>query len=72
MVIFYCSPESMGVVVASIFLIVMFIYIPVPFSRYLVNHSDFPHDEVSYQCINIPKDLKCNQYIFLNFFVARI
>lgn len=38
-------PESMGVIVGSVFLMVMFVFIPVPFSRHLTMHTIFPHDE---------------------------
>lgn len=35
----------MGVIVASVFLIIMFLFIPFPFSRYLTSDAIFPHDE---------------------------
>lgn len=40
-------PEAMGVVTGCIFLISLFLFIPVPFSSALVSREgEFPHDEV--------------------------
>lgn len=38
-------PESMGVIIGSVFLMVMFLFIPVPFSHHLTSHTVFPHAE---------------------------
>nr|CAG4637080.1 EOG090X07N9 [Ceriodaphnia reticulata]SVE72987.1 EOG090X07N9 [Ceriodaphnia reticulata] len=39
-------PEATGVITSCIFLIIMFIFIPFPFSKHLLNkESDFPHQE---------------------------
>ncbi|KAG8225971.1 hypothetical protein J437_LFUL006200 [Ladona fulva] len=38
-------PEAIGVVSGCIFLIFLFLFIPVPFGRYIVETSNFPHDE---------------------------
>lgn len=39
------SPEALGVVTGCLFLITMFLFIPVPFATFLFN-GDFPHEEV--------------------------
>lgn len=38
-------PEAIGVVTGCIFLITLFVFIPVPFSSSILEHADFPHDE---------------------------
>lgn len=38
-------PESIGVVSATVFLITMFLFIPVPFFNYLADASSFPHSD---------------------------
>lgn len=38
-------PEAMGVVTGCIFLITLFFFIPVPFSQYILQNANFPHDE---------------------------
>nr|CAG4649403.1 EOG090X07N9 [Scapholeberis mucronata]SVE93669.1 EOG090X07N9 [Scapholeberis mucronata] len=39
-------PEATGVISSCIFLIIMFIFIPVPFSKHLINREwGFPHEE---------------------------
>lgn len=46
--IFFCnfSPEAFGVVTGCMFLVTLFLYIPIPFSNTLLEKGDFPHDEV--------------------------
>ncbi|KAJ1519626.1 hypothetical protein ONE63_004899 [Megalurothrips usitatus] len=39
-------PEALGVVTGSIFLVTMFLFIPLPFSHSLFANNDFPHDEL--------------------------
>ncbi|KAE8752544.1 hypothetical protein FOCC_FOCC000666 [Frankliniella occidentalis] len=39
-------PEALGVVTGSIFLVTMFLFIPLPFSHSLFTNNDFPHDEL--------------------------
>lgn len=43
---FFCRPEALGVVTGCVFLITLFIFIPVPFSQSILKNADFPHDEV--------------------------
>lgn len=38
-------PESMGAIVGCVFLMVMFVYMPVPFGQHLRLQTSFPHDE---------------------------
>lgn len=39
-------PEAMGVISGSVFLMIMFLFIPIPFSHHLTDHSGlFPHDK---------------------------
>ncbi|GAB6027454.1 hypothetical protein CHUAL_001714 [Chamberlinius hualienensis] len=38
-------PESMGAIVASVYLMAMFFFIPVPFSKYFKSTNGFPHGE---------------------------
>ncbi|GLH04993.1 UDP-N-acetylglucosamine--dolichyl-phosphate N-acetylglucosaminephosphotransferase [Gryllus bimaculatus] len=38
-------PEAIGVVTGCIFLIALFLFIPVPFSSSIFENADFPHDE---------------------------
>lgn len=38
-------PESIGVISATVFLITMFLFIPVPFFNYLADASSFPHSD---------------------------
>ncbi|XP_046388610.1 UDP-N-acetylglucosamine--dolichyl-phosphate N-acetylglucosaminephosphotransferase [Ischnura elegans] len=38
-------PEAIGVVSGCIFLIILFLFIPVPFGRHIIENSSFPHDE---------------------------
>ncbi|CAN7982998.1 unnamed protein product [Ixodes hexagonus] len=38
-------PESIGVISATVFLITMFLFIPVPFFNYLTDASNFPHSD---------------------------
>lgn len=59
-------PEALGVVTGCVFLITLFIFIPVPFSQSMLKNADFPHDEVclrrtyiiivmeAYSCIKLP------------------
>jgi hypothetical protein len=47
---FNFSPEAQGVVCGAVFLIIMFLFIPVVFMRQLADTSTqqgFPHDRVS-------------------------
>ncbi|XP_049764251.1 UDP-N-acetylglucosamine--dolichyl-phosphate N-acetylglucosaminephosphotransferase [Schistocerca cancellata] len=39
-------PEAIGVVVGCIFLITLFLFIPLPFGQFMFKHYDFPHDEL--------------------------
>lgn len=45
---FFCSPESQGVISGTVFLIILFCFIPVPFLSCFVGNQckGFPHDEV--------------------------
>ncbi|XP_015510481.1 UDP-N-acetylglucosamine--dolichyl-phosphate N-acetylglucosaminephosphotransferase [Neodiprion pinetum] len=38
-------PEALGVVTGCVFLITMFLFIPVPFTDYIFKNADFPHNE---------------------------
>ncbi|KAK0178204.1 hypothetical protein PV328_002177 [Microctonus aethiopoides] len=38
-------PEALGVVSGCIFLITLFIFIPIPFTNYIFENSNFPHNE---------------------------
>lgn len=38
-------PEALGVLTGCVFLITMFLFIPVPFSDYIFKNADFPHNE---------------------------
>ncbi|XP_033231452.1 UDP-N-acetylglucosamine--dolichyl-phosphate N-acetylglucosaminephosphotransferase isoform X2 [Belonocnema kinseyi] len=38
-------PEALGVVSGCVFLITMFMFIPIPFSDYIFKNTDFPHNE---------------------------
>ncbi|XP_024943733.1 UDP-N-acetylglucosamine--dolichyl-phosphate N-acetylglucosaminephosphotransferase isoform X2 [Cephus cinctus] len=38
-------PEALGVVTGCVFLITMFLFIPIPFSDYIFNNVNFPHNE---------------------------
>lgn len=48
MVLFRCfdRPEALGVVSGCIFLITLFLFIPIPFGSSLFKNGLFPHDEV--------------------------
>lgn len=55
----FCSPESQGVISGTVFLIILFCFIPVPFLSCFVGNQckGFPHDEVSrsdiwHLCVN--------------------
>lgn len=41
------SPEALGVVTGCIFLVTMFLFIPVPFTDYIFKNENFPHNEVN-------------------------
>lgn len=43
---FMFSPESMGLVSGGIFLVLLFLFIPIPFSNAFLDSKDFRHDEV--------------------------
>lgn len=45
MSIFY-RPEALGVVTGCLFLITLFLFIPVPFTNYIFNDINFPYNEV--------------------------
>lgn len=57
---FLYSPESQGVISGTVFLIILFCFIPVPFLSCFVGDQcmGFPHDEVS--------TLMCNDPVFLS------
>ncbi|KAF7407222.1 hypothetical protein HZH66_001759 [Vespula vulgaris] len=38
-------PEALGVVTGCIFLVTMFLFIPVPFTDYIFKNENFPHNE---------------------------
>ncbi|KOX77790.1 UDP-N-acetylglucosamine--dolichyl-phosphate N-acetylglucosaminephosphotransferase [Melipona quadrifasciata] len=38
-------PESLGVVTGCLFLITLFLFIPIPFTNYIFNDINFPHSE---------------------------
>ncbi|XP_015124136.1 UDP-N-acetylglucosamine--dolichyl-phosphate N-acetylglucosaminephosphotransferase [Diachasma alloeum] len=38
-------PEALGVVSGFVFLCTMFLFIPIPFTEYISDNSNFPHDE---------------------------
>ncbi|XP_035724041.1 UDP-N-acetylglucosamine--dolichyl-phosphate N-acetylglucosaminephosphotransferase-like [Vespa mandarinia] len=38
-------PEALGVVTGCIFLVTMFLFIPVPFTDYILKNENFPHNE---------------------------
>ncbi|XP_046740285.1 UDP-N-acetylglucosamine--dolichyl-phosphate N-acetylglucosaminephosphotransferase [Diprion similis] len=38
-------PEALGVVTGCVFLITMFLFIPVPFTDYIFKNANFPHNE---------------------------
>ncbi|KAK2580462.1 hypothetical protein KPH14_006204 [Odynerus spinipes] len=38
-------PEALGVVTGCIFLITMFLFIPIPFTDYIFKNENFPHNE---------------------------
>nr|CAD7262370.1 unnamed protein product [Timema shepardi] len=38
-------PEAQGVVSGCVFLVTLFLFIPVPFSQHIIKNVDFPHDE---------------------------
>ncbi|KAF3430329.1 hypothetical protein E2986_11626 [Frieseomelitta varia] len=38
-------PEALGVVTGCLFLITLFLFIPVPFTNYIFNDTNFPHSE---------------------------
>ena len=42
------SPESAGVICGAVFLVIMFLFIPVPFYKHLADNDNkaFPHHEV--------------------------
>ncbi|KYM81248.1 UDP-N-acetylglucosamine--dolichyl-phosphate N-acetylglucosaminephosphotransferase, partial [Atta colombica] len=42
-------PEAIGVVTGCVFLITMFLFIPVPFTDCLFRNINFPHNEVQYR-----------------------
>lgn len=46
--VLFCSPESQGVISGTVFLIILFCFIPVPFLSCFVGDQckGFPHDEV--------------------------
>ena len=44
----YFRPEAQGVLCGAVYLIVVFLFIPVPFYNYLTtDEAQFPHHEVS-------------------------
>ncbi|XP_034195495.2 alg7 dolichyl-phosphate N-acetylglucosaminephosphotransferase [Osmia lignaria lignaria] len=38
-------PEALGVVTGCLFLITLFLFIPIPFTNYIFNDTNFPHSE---------------------------
>lgn len=41
------SPEAVGVLTGCVFLVTLFLFIPIPFSRYLIDDSrEFPHNDL--------------------------
>ncbi|KAG7203798.1 hypothetical protein KM043_013815 [Ampulex compressa] len=38
-------PEALGVVTGCVFLITLFLFIPIPFTDYIFNNANFPHNE---------------------------
>lgn len=46
LIFFLCRPEAMGVVTGCIFLIALFLFIPIPFIFKQQSTKDFPHDQV--------------------------
>ncbi|XP_006614827.1 UDP-N-acetylglucosamine--dolichyl-phosphate N-acetylglucosaminephosphotransferase [Apis dorsata] len=38
-------PEALGVVTGCLFLITLFLFIPIPFTKYILNDINFPHNE---------------------------
>lgn len=47
----FCRPEALGVVSGCMFLITLFLFIPVPFGTSIFNSANFPHDKVSHGII---------------------
>ncbi|XP_011314644.1 UDP-N-acetylglucosamine--dolichyl-phosphate N-acetylglucosaminephosphotransferase [Fopius arisanus] len=39
-------PEALGVVSGFVFLFIMFLFIPIPFTKYISDNSNFPHHEL--------------------------
>lgn len=44
---YVCSPEAMGLVTGCIFLVTLFLFIPIPFGNSWLKDNTFPQDEVS-------------------------
>lgn len=44
---FIYRPEALGVVTGCLFLITLFLFIPIPFTKYILNDINFPHNEVT-------------------------
>lgn len=44
--VYFCRPEAIGVVTGCIFLITMFLFIPIPFTNHILKIENFPHDKV--------------------------
>lgn len=42
------SPEALGVVSGCIFLVTIFLFIPIAFGNDLMDRGSFPHNEVSF------------------------
>lgn len=44
----FFSPEAFGVVTGCVFLITLFLFIPIPFGHFFFDrtHANFPHHEV--------------------------
>jgi len=48
-----CRPEAQGILCATVYLMVVFLFIPVPFYKYLSGtDAQFPHHEVSIGTLN--------------------
>lgn len=44
--VYYCRPEAIGVFTGCVFLVTMFLFIPIPFTDYILKNENFPHDKV--------------------------
>lgn len=48
-------PEAIGVVSGCVFLITVFLFIPIPFSKNILNIESFPHHEVRINVLNLDR-----------------